>query len=262
MAYNALADFLLGLPNNGTGIAVAKETQLTNPNSLRWSEYAAYAQDQWKASAKLTITYGLRYEFYPPPYRDHTGVYRLDPTLPQSGNVIVGGVNGQPENAGYQMGWGSIFPRLGIAYRLTDRWVVRTGTGLTSDPDSLRFLRDAFPEDLSPTYSGTATGTVAVDPTTGTPLTLVNRHSRTGFSQLLQRLRFPSRQRVDQYGSVELPPRLYRELEPVRAGRPGGEAGCEHRICGNAGGAAVGRCDSECGAAAKRIDTLHGEWTI
>ena len=172
--YNTLADMLLGLPNNGTGIAVAKETQLTNPNALRWTEFAGYAQDQWTATPKLTLNYGLRYEFYPPPYRDHTGVYRLDPTLPQSGNVIVGGVNGLPENAGYQMGWGTIFPRLGIAYRLSDRWVVRTGAGITSDPDSLRFLRDAFPEDISPTYGGTATGTVAIDPTTGTPLTLVN----------------------------------------------------------------------------------------
>jgi hypothetical protein len=172
--YNTLADFLLGLPNNGTGIAVAKETQLTNPNSLRWSEFAGYAQDQWKATTALTITYGARYEFYPPPYRDHTGVYRLDPTLPQTANVVVGGVNGVPENAGYQMGWGTIFPRLGIAYRLNDRWVLRTGAGITSDPDSLRFLRDAFPEDISPTYGGTATGTVAIDPTTGTPLTLTN----------------------------------------------------------------------------------------
>ena len=90
----------------------------------------------------------MRYEFYPPPYRDHTGVYRLDPTLPQTGNVIVGGVGSAPYNAGYDMGWGTIFPRLGIAYRLNDKWVVRTGAGITSDPDSLRFLRDAFPEDL------------------------------------------------------------------------------------------------------------------
>jgi hypothetical protein len=173
--YNTLADMLLGLPNgNGTGIAVAKETQLTNPNSLRWTEIALYAQDQWKATPKLTVTYGLRYEFYPPPYRDHTGVYRLDPTLPQTANVIVGGVGSAPHNAGYDMSWGTIFPRLGIAYRLNDRWVVRTGAGITSDPDSLRFLRDAFPEDLAPTYSGTATGTVAIDPTTGTPLTLAN----------------------------------------------------------------------------------------
>jgi len=172
--YNTLADMLLGLPNNGTGIAVAKETQLTDPNALRWTEIALYAQDQWKVTPKLTLTYGLRYEFYPPPYRDHTGVYRLDPTLPLSGNVIVGGVGSAPHNAGYEMGWGTIFPRLGIAYRLSDQWVVRTGFGITSDPDSLRFLRDAFPEDISPTYSGTATGTVAVDPTTGTPLTLSN----------------------------------------------------------------------------------------
>ncbi len=172
--YNTLADMLLGLPNNGTGIAVAKETQLTNPNSLRWTELAGYAQDQWKATPQLTVTYGVRYEFYPPPYRDHTGVYRLDPTLPQTANVIVGGVGSAPYNAGYDMGWGTIFPRLGIAYRLNDKWVVRTGAGITSDPDSLRFLRDAFPEDLAPTYSGTANGTVAVDPTTGTPLTLSN----------------------------------------------------------------------------------------
>lgn len=172
--YNTLADFLLGLPNNGTGIAVAKETQLTDPNSLRWSEFAGYAQDQWKATPNLTITYGVRYEFYPPPYRDHTGPYRLDPALPQTANVIVGGVGGAPKNAGYQMGWGTIFPRLGIAYRVNDRWVVRTGGGITSDPDSLRFLRDAFPEDISPTYGGTATGTVAIDPATGTPLTLAN----------------------------------------------------------------------------------------
>jgi hypothetical protein len=171
--YNTLADFLLGLPNNGTGIAVAKETQLTDPNSLRWTEIAGYAQDQWTATDKLTITYGIRYEFYPPPYRDHTGAYRLDPTLPQTANVIVGGVNGVPANAGYQMGWGSIYPRLGIAYRLSDRWVVRTGAGITSDPDSLRFLRDAFPEDISPTYGGTANGTVAVNPATGQPITLV-----------------------------------------------------------------------------------------
>ena len=172
--YNTLADFLLGLPNNGTGIAVAKETQLTDPNSLRWSEFAVYAQDQWTATPKLTITYGLRYEFYPPPYRDHTGVYRMDPTLPLSGNVVVGGVGSAPYNAGYQMGWGTIFPRVGIAYRLSDRWVIRSGFGITSDPDSLRFLRDTFPEDISPTYSGTANGTVAQDPTTGTYLTLSN----------------------------------------------------------------------------------------
>jgi Carboxypeptidase regulatory-like domain/TonB dependent receptor len=173
--YNALADFLLGLPNNGTGLAVAKAVQLTNPNSLRWTQLAGYAQDQWILTPKLTVNYGVRYEYYPAPTRDHTGVYRLDPTLPQSGNVVIGGVGGNPENAGFDMGYGSFVPRLGLAYRVNDKMVIRTGAGITTDPDSLRFLRDAYPEDLAPNYSGTATATIAVDPTQGNlplPLTV------------------------------------------------------------------------------------------
>jgi hypothetical protein len=177
--YNSLADFLLGLPNNGTGIAVARETQLTDPNSLRWSEYAAYAQDQWTITPKLTLNYGVRYELYPVPYRDKQGVFRLDPSLPQTANVIVGGVGGNPENAGIDIGTGFFAPRIGVAYRVSERTVIRAGGGLTSDPDSMRFLRDEFPVDLSPTYSGTAAGTIAVDPTqksgpnpNGLPLTL------------------------------------------------------------------------------------------
>ena len=149
--------------------------------------------------------------------------YRLDPTLPQTANVLVGGVGSVPHNAGYDMGWGTIFPRLGIAYRLNDRWVVRTGAGITSDPDSLRFLRDAFPEDLAPTYGGTATGTVAIDPTTGTPLTLATGIPPPVFPDFSTGYRLASCQRIDQHGSGELPPRLYRELEPVRSGRPGRE---------------------------------------
>jgi Carboxypeptidase regulatory-like domain/TonB dependent receptor len=162
-AYNALADMLLGLPNNGTGIAVAKETQLTNPNSLRWSEYAAYAQDQWTITPKLTLNYGVRYELYPAPYRDHQGIFRLDPSLPQSANVEAGGINGNPQNAGMNVGKGLFAPRLGIAYRVNESMVIRAGGGITSDPDSQRFLRDEFPVDLSPTYGGTAAGTPAID---------------------------------------------------------------------------------------------------
>jgi hypothetical protein len=169
--YTALADFLLGLPNNGTGAAVAHPSQVTNPNSLRWTELAGYAQDQWTMTPSLTLNYGVRYENYPAIYRDLPGVARLDPTLPQTANVEIGGVNGNPKGAGYSDSW-YFAPRLGLAYRVTDRLVLRAGAGLTSDPDSMRFLRDAFPEDLAPSFSGTATDTIAVNPTTGTALPL------------------------------------------------------------------------------------------
>ena len=171
--YNSLADFLLGLPNNGTGEAVTTAHQIANPNALRWTEIAAYAQDQWTVTSRLTLDYGVRYEVYPPGYRDHTGMYILDPNLPQTANVEVGGVNGEPKNSGLSAGWGFFAPRLGIAYRLGDKTVVRSGFGLTSDPDSYRFMRDTFPMDLNPQYSGTGADSIAIDPTNGnTPMTL------------------------------------------------------------------------------------------
>ncbi|HEY4008729.1 MAG TPA: TonB-dependent receptor [Acidobacteriaceae bacterium] len=170
-SYLALADFLLGLPNQNGAASVQKAVQLYNPNALRWTEIAGYAQDQWTLTSKLTLNYGARYEFYPAPYKDHSGVYRLDPSLPQSANIEVGGINGNPENAGFKMGWGQILPRVGLAYRVSDRLVLRAGAGMTTDPDSLRFLRDSYPMDQAPSYSGASTDSIAVDPN-GNPLPL------------------------------------------------------------------------------------------
>jgi hypothetical protein len=171
-SYSSLADFLLGLPNNGTGSAVAKPSQVNNPNSLRWTELAGYAQDQWTLTPKLSLNYGVRYEFYPAPYRDRPGIARLDPTLPLSKNVEIGGIGGNPMGAGYSGGHGFFAPRLGIAYRVNEGMVIRAGAGFTADPDSMRFLRDAFPEDLAPSYSGPAANTIAIDPVSGNALPL------------------------------------------------------------------------------------------
>ena len=79
----------------------------------------------------------------------------------------MGGINGNPRSAGIGAGWGEIVPRLGIAYRLNDKTVIRTGFGLTTDPDSMRYLRDSFPEDLAPSYGGTGNFTIPVDPANG-----------------------------------------------------------------------------------------------
>jgi hypothetical protein len=169
-AYNSLADFLLGLPNNGTNPAVAHPYQLENPNTLRWTNYSVYAQDQWSVTPKLTLNYGVRYELYPVEYRDHTGVSRLNPSLPQTANVEIGGVNGNPENAGISVPKTEFVPRLGIAYRPNERLVIRAGAGISTDADSMRYLRDSFPIDQAPAFIGPAANTIAVNGTT--PLTL------------------------------------------------------------------------------------------
>jgi hypothetical protein len=171
--YNSVADFLLGLPNNGGNQAIGDPSQVSNPNALRWSEDGVYAQDTWTVVPKLTVTYGVRYEVYPAPYRDHTGVAEVLLGLPPTSNVEVGGVNGTPRSAGIGAGWGQIVPRVGFAYRLNDKTVIRSGFGLTTDPDSMRYLRDSFPEDLAPSYSGPSSFTMTVDTANGNaPMTL------------------------------------------------------------------------------------------
>ncbi len=144
--YNSWADFLLGLPQEE-----GKVVQTITPNALRWSTWAFYAQDQWQVNRKLTLTYGLRYEYYPFVTRDHTGNYTFQPS---SGNVLVGCEGSVPCDTGENVGWGNIDPRIGIAYRLNDRTVLRAGGGINMDPDNWRDMRGTYPAFLTTDYLG------------------------------------------------------------------------------------------------------------
>ena len=113
--------------------------------------FGMYARDQWQVTRKLTINYGLRYEYYPFATRDHRGVERYDPVTDR---VLVGGLGSVPTDTGVDVGKGQIAPRLGIAYRLGDKTVLRAGYGISIDPNSVRALRDAYPAVISLQLSG------------------------------------------------------------------------------------------------------------
>jgi len=136
-AFNAWAAFLLGLPS-GAG----KADQLRNPNSVWWKQYALYARDHWQIGRRVTLTYGLRWEWFPVPRKDHTGINRFDPA---TGQVITGGLSGLPFNGGATSGPGLLLPRIGIAYRYNDKTVIRGGYGQSSDPRPFQDVRNAYP---------------------------------------------------------------------------------------------------------------------
>ena len=136
--FNSFADFLLGLPTT-TGKAI----QNFNPNALRWNQWAWYLRDQWQVTPKLTLTLGVRWEYYPFGYSDAGhGLRYFDLN---TANVLVGGFGNVPRNDGIDVGSGQFLPRVGIAYRLMSSTVIRAGFGQSADPSSWRRFRETYP---------------------------------------------------------------------------------------------------------------------
>ena len=134
---NSLAQFLLGLPDE-----VGKAVQVTDPIGIRWRTFGLYVRDRWQATSKLTVNYGVRWEFYPFGTADHGGLKWFDPT---TGNVYIGGNGTVPRNDGVNTGHGQFLPRLGLAYRLTSKTVLRAGYGMSADNNNWRFFRNNYP---------------------------------------------------------------------------------------------------------------------
>jgi hypothetical protein len=117
---NVLADLLLGLPNQAT-ITVGQFGR-----GYRDTAWALFAQDAWRLTRRLTLDYGLRYE-YSAPWTEVND--KLSNVLPGKGLVTA-----------KDSGWDGLYkpdrnnfaPRLGFAYDVTGkgRTVVRGGIGI------------------------------------------------------------------------------------------------------------------------------------
>lgn len=160
--YNAWSDFLLGLPQQ-----MGKDYQYMSPATGRESTYAFYVQDQWQATRKLSLNYGMRYELYPFPTRDHFGGSNYDPT---TNLAYLGGVNGVPSNAYVDVGHGQLNPRFGIAYRLNENTVIRSGFGLSSDPYPFTYMIAIYPATIAQEIAGVNSYSAAGSLATGLPV--------------------------------------------------------------------------------------------
>ncbi|HEV2379096.1 MAG TPA: TonB-dependent receptor [Terriglobia bacterium] len=116
-----MATFLLGMPNE---FDRAIFTQFPEERQTRWG---IYGQDTWHATKKLTLSLGLRWDKYTPvtPGRPG-GIANFDLA---TGNILLGGLGNVPSSTGVYTPNTDFAPRLGIAYQLTDKTVIRTGLG-------------------------------------------------------------------------------------------------------------------------------------
>ena len=144
-AYNNFGTFLLGLDT-----AYGKNILIPDRFNTNTHQYSLYAGDQWQVTPKLTLTLGMRWEYYPMPTRDGSrGLERYDYG---TNTVLLCGVGGTPTDCGVSVSKAEFVPRVGLAYRITPTFVVRTGFGITNEPYNLADdLRTNYPV-LIPLY--------------------------------------------------------------------------------------------------------------
>jgi hypothetical protein len=125
------ASFMVGAPNTGY-VAV--------PTPMKFGDkaFAWYVQDSWKATRKLTIDYGLRYDFQTyiserDGLMQNISISTPNPTaggLP--GGTIFEGYGGGRCNCRFAKNYPWAFqPRLGIAYQINSKTVLRAGAGIS-----------------------------------------------------------------------------------------------------------------------------------
>jgi hypothetical protein len=121
------ASFLLGLVNNGN---IAYPVQLKHGKN----QLGIYAQDSWKITRKLTLDYGLRYDYSTYLSEQYGRASVFSPTVPNpvAGN-IPGAVMFEGDGAGHcncrfahNYPW-AFGPRLGLAYQINPKTVLRGG---------------------------------------------------------------------------------------------------------------------------------------
>lgn len=127
---DSMADFMMGRASDfsqGSG-------ELKDIVGTRWS---AFIQDNWRATQRLTLNLGLRWDPFVPYTETKGRVACFVPGMQSSrypnapAGLVFGGDPGCPSATGVDAAWSNLAPRFGFAYRLTNdgKTSVRGGVG-------------------------------------------------------------------------------------------------------------------------------------
>ena len=142
-----------GIPARHAG-GVGQEQPVHQDEQLRKPVRVLHPRSLARDEPKLTIDLGLRWELYPNRWRSGgLGIESYDPT---TNEALIGGRGDVPQDNGVGFSKKLFAPRLGLAYRIGDKTVIRTGYGITyhSHPWGAQALRGWYPLTVVAAFSG------------------------------------------------------------------------------------------------------------
>ncbi len=164
---NAVADFLLGYYNNASTFQPGPFTpagEIGNLNQYHFMYFAPFFQDDWKVSNRLSLNLGVRWDYRNVPYEQSNKMFWFDTANAGGGlcyadqalgTQTVSGLGGPiaPSGNGFYRYCGRrnpadgskkpFAPRIGFAYQLDDKTVLRGGYGIFFDSSETREIDDS-----------------------------------------------------------------------------------------------------------------------
>jgi hypothetical protein len=158
------ASWMLGYPASGSAQSPALSAGIQYYSGL-------YINDAWRVNRKLTLNIGLRWEQPGSFSEKHGSLTSLDLSQTQTalsqglGRTIAGGLAltntpGNPNNSWQTLHWNLFSPRVGVAYSVNDKLVIRSGYGLAYLPNTVAFSLGPY---NSPVNNSITTMTASLD---------------------------------------------------------------------------------------------------
>jgi hypothetical protein len=133
-----LADFIFG---------ARSKYELSALHQVEYNQrmHFFYAQDDWRASSKLTVNLGLRYELATPPYETNNELANFNPATSANGGLVVASSGSIFSRALIHRNDLNFAPRVGLAYSVDPKTVVRAAYGISYQ----QFIRAAVVNELA-----------------------------------------------------------------------------------------------------------------